>query len=222
MEGSSISQEDITEREAGSQVRKHSNLGFLTDDFHGVFAAGRRRRMGEMSSLSRPGPAMAGPSAGKRRARDANHQQAGAESSHWVDATDARPSQLRALFLRYDRDNSGGIDADELGQIFADVQQPTSKRELLELTRAYGKRRESGMFAIDFEDFCRLMVSLQRQQRLGGLFDFDACGGMTSVLAQVRLDEAERGRSSCARCRRALKRPIASSPGRRAHRVRTV
>ena len=39
----------------------------------------------------------------------------------------------------------------------------------------------------DFENFCRMMVALQRKGRLGGMFDFDSCGGMTHMLAEVHV-----------------------------------
>ena len=43
-------------------------------------------------------------------------------------STDAQPSQLRELFLRYDKDDSGGIEIEELTSIFADVRERTTSR----------------------------------------------------------------------------------------------
>ena len=99
----------------------------------------------------------------------------------------AGSSQLRDLFLKYDDDNSGGIDADELEHIFVDVGEATTRRELDDLVRDFGAPcddGEAGEFSVDFDGFCKMMVFLQRRGRLGGLFDFDACAGLSSVLAE--------------------------------------
>jgi hypothetical protein len=68
-----------------------------------------------------------------------------------ADATGARPSQLRVLFLKYDADNSGGIDHEELGEIFDDVSENTDTRELRKLVRQFGRPAdddEAGEYAV--------------------------------------------------------------------------
>jgi hypothetical protein len=94
------------------------------------------------------------------------------------------------LFLKADADNSGGVDAEELFDIFEDLGEKSTKRELRALVRKFGHEDDDD-YAVDFDGFCEMMVSVQRQGRLGGVFDFDPCGGMTHMLAQNsdRLDE---------------------------------
>jgi hypothetical protein len=125
----------------------------------------------------------------------------------------AGSSQLRDLFLKYDDDNSGGIDADELEHIFVDVGEATTRRELDDLVRDFGAPcddGEAGEFSVDFDGFCKMMVFLQRRGRLGGLFDFDACAGLSSVLA-----EGEQALTQIAREQTALTRIITERTERR-------
>ena len=97
-------------------------------------------------------------------------------------STDAQPSQLRELFLRYDKDDSGGIEIEELTSIFADVRERTTSKELKKLMMEFGHMGPAGQYQVDFESFCTMMLSLQRKGRLGGAFDFDSHGGMSNQL----------------------------------------
>ena len=61
-------------------------------------------------------------------------------------STDAQPSQLRELFLRYDKDDSGGIEIEELTSIFADVRERTTSKELKKLMMEFGHMGPAGQY----------------------------------------------------------------------------
>jgi hypothetical protein len=140
------------------------------------------------------------------------------------------------MFLRYDADNSGGIDAGELSSIFSDVNERMSRHELAQLMREFGSRTmatatataadgDDGELECDFDGFGRMIVALQRRGRLGGLFDFDSSAGMTSVLSHAAADldamivicrnHAGRSRAGWSRAKTAAARRSFEMPDRR-------
>lgn len=62
----------------------------------------------------------------------------------------SNPSQLRVLFLKADANNSDGVDVDELVDIFAELGEKATQRELKALVRKFG-HEEKDDFVVDFE-----------------------------------------------------------------------
>jgi Ca2+-binding EF-hand superfamily protein len=112
--------------------------------------------------------------------------------------SDTEVNKLWEAFKVFDQDGSGGISADELGQVMISLGQSPNELELREMIKEVDID-SSG--TIDFEEFKALMVSYQgdRQSRLKlafSVFDQDGSGQITadelrSVMSQFGLTDQE-------------------------------